>query len=423
MEFGLRDRMHVVGTAILQIFLNRSEGGYEGSLRRCECGGRARFVEFRAKRVRTVLGEVLLRRAYYHCRSCRQGSLPLDRTWNMEKTGYSPGFQRVTSRIGAQESFEMSSRDLQEIGGIEVSAKEVERISEQVGQELLRVEQSLCDRVFSEEEGEEVIDLAAHRAPVEKAYFAVDGTGVPVTAEEVAGRKGKGPDGRARTREAKLGCLFTQTKLDERGRPVRDELATTYVGGIQTAEEFGRDLYAEVERRGLSTAKTQIVLGDGAVWIWELATEHFPGAIQIVDLYHAREHVWNVGKALYEGHDKRMKRWVSARLDELDRGDIPKLVKAFGRVAPQSEKAAEILRKETEYFRKNRNRMRYDSFRAQGLFVGSGVVEAACKSVIGKRLKQSGMRWSVKGANAIIALRRCLLSNQWEDFWADRASG
>lgn len=422
MEFGLRDRMHEVGAAILQSFLNRSDGGYEGPLRRCGCGGRARFVEFRAKRVRTVLGEVVMRRAYYHCQSCHQGSVPLDRIWRMEKTGYSPGFQRVTSRIGAQESFEMGSRDLLEIGGIEVSAKEVERISEQVGQELLNVERSLCNRVFSEEE-EEVIQLASHRDPVEKAYFAVDGTGVPVTTEESAGRKGKGPDGRARTREAKLGCLFTQTKRDERGRPVRDELSTTYVGGIQTAEEFGRDLFAEAERRGFSTAKTQIVLGDGAVWIWELATEHFPGALQIVDLYHAREHVWSVGKSLYEGQDKRLKRWVGARLDELDRGNIPALVKAFGRVAPPSEKAAESVRKETEYFRKNRDRMRYDSFRDQGLFVGSGVVEAACKSVIGKRLKQSGMRWSVKGANAIIALRRCLLSNQWEDFWAERACG
>lgn len=423
MEFGLRDRMHEVGAAILQIFLNRSDGGYEGPLRRCECGSQARFVEFRTKRVRTVLGEVRMRRAYYHCRSCHQGSVPLDRAWKMERTGYSPGFQRVTSRIGAQESFEMSSRDLLEIGGIEASPKEVERISEQVGEDLLSVEQSLCDRVFSEKKEEAVIELVAHRAPVEKAYFAVDGTGVPVTTEESAGRRGKGPDGRARTREAKLGCLFTQTKLDERGRPARDEMSTTYVGSVQTAEEFGKALYAESERRGLSTAKTQIVLGDGAVWIWELAAEHFPKAVQIVDLYHAREHVWNVGKALYEGHDKRLKRWVGARLDELDRGDIPKLIKAFGRVAPPSEKAAEIVRKETEYFRKNRDRMRYDSFRERGLFVGSGVVEAACKSVIGKRLKQSGMRWSVKGANAIIALRRCLLSNQWEDFWANRACG
>lgn len=418
LEFGLRDQMHKAGALILQKFVDGSDGGYRGAWLPCACGGAARFVEFRAKGVRTVLGEVTLRRAYYHCEHCHQGEIPQDRTWNVKGTSFSPGLRRVMSRIGAQESFEMGSQDLREIGGIEVDPKEVERISEQVGEELVVEEQSLCEQVFSGK----VIPLPA-RPEVEKAYILADGTGVPVVPRETAGRHGKGPDGKARTREAKLGCVFTQTQLDDRGRPERDELSTTYVGGIQNAAEFGKILYAEVERRGLGKAKTQIVLGDGAVWIWELAAEHFPKAVQIVDLYHAREHLWCVGKALYDNQDKRLKSWVGGRLAELDRGDIPALLKALGRVATSCDKAREVVEREAEFFRKNRERMRYADFRSQGLFVGSGVVESGCKTVIGLRLKQSGMRWTVRGANAIIALRRCLLSHQWEDFWAARAAG
>jgi len=419
LEFGIRSQMHKAGALILQKLLDGSDGGYRGAWLPCACGRAARFVEFRTKGLRTVLGEVTLRRAYYHCEHCHQGEIPQDRAWNVEKTSFSPGLRRVISRIGAQESFEMGSEDLREIGGIEVDSKEVERISEQVGEELLMEEQSACEQIFSGK----VIPMPALRQEIEKAYILADGTGVPVVPRETVGRRGKGPDGKARTREAKLGCVFTQARLDDRGRPERDELSTTYVGGIQNAEEFGKILYAEVERRGLGKAKTQIVLGDGAVWIWELAAEHFPKAVQIVDLYHAREHLWNVGKALYENQDKRLKSWVGGRLAELDQGDIPALLKAFGRVVTSSDKAREVVERETEFFRKNRERMRYADFRSQGLFVGSGVVESGCKTVIGQRLKQSGMRWSVRGANAIIALRRCLLSRQWEDFWAARAAG
>jgi hypothetical protein len=194
------------------------------------------------------------------------------------------------------------------------------------------------------------------------------------------------------------------------------------VGVIESAEEIGRDLYAEVERRGLSKARLKIVLGDGAVWIWELACEHFPEAIQIVDLYHAREHLWTIGRALSETDEKRVGRWVGKRIKELDRGDLSSLLKAFDQAQIPNERAGEIVGREREYFNQNRDRMQYGRFRALGLFVGSGVIEAGCKSVIGHRLKQSGMRWSVEGANSIISLRCIRQSGEWEDFWAERAA-
>jgi len=304
------------------------------------------------------------------------------------------------------------------LAGVEVQAKQVERCSEEVGEEIQRREQEQREAIFTAR----VMPLPLKNPP-EKVYLTMDGTGVPVVPKEVVDRQGKGEDGRARTREAKLGCVFTQTTLDAQGQAVRDENSTTYVGGILTAEQFGPLLYAELEQRGLSAVPLQVILGDAAAWIWQLAQEHFPQAVQIVDLCHAQEHVWSVIRALYPQPNPKQKAWGQRRIEDLVQGDIAALLKAFSRVTVPKDNAAKVLQTEIQFFQKNRHRMRYAEFRAQGLFVGSGVIEAGCKTVIGQRLKQSGMRWTVKGADAIIALRRCFLSGQWEDFWASRRSG
>ena len=204
---------------------------------------------------------------------------------------------------------------------------------------------------------------------------------------------------------------------------MREEGTTTYVGAIETAEEIGKDLYAEVIRRGLAKAKTQVVLGDGAAWIWAMASEHFPHAIQIVDLYHAREHLWTVAHAVYPEEEGRRNRWMRRRLEELNQGDIASLLKAFQWVKLPNKQAQETVQTQTKFFRKRRKQMRYAYFRSLGLFVGSGVIEAGCKVVVGQRLKQSGMRWTVHGSNAIISLRRAFLSGEWEDFRASRHTG
>ena len=233
---------------------------------------------------------------------------------------------------------------------------------------------------------------------------------------ETEGRAGK-QSPQAKTREAKIGCLFTQTTLDQQGRPVRDEASTTYVGAIATAETFGLRLYTEALRRGLDQAKRVIVLGDGAPWIWNIADEHFPGALQIVDLYHARQHVAELAKAVV---GSGWKSWAEARYRELDQGKLEILLGAIRRLKSTQPDRQAAIEKTIHYFQTNADRMRYARFRRQGLFVGSGVVEAGCKMIVGQRLKQSGMRWTVRGANAIIALRCLDLSNRWEDFWESR---
>jgi hypothetical protein len=249
----------------------------------------------------------------------------------------------------------------------------------------------------------------------------MDGTGLPVVKKETEGRKGKTDGQPAHTREAKLGCVFTQTTWDEEGYAIRDPQSTTYTGAIETAEEFGRRLYPEAWNRGWSRAEKKVVMGDGAEWIWNLADQHFPGAVQIVDQYHARQHLWDLVRRLFPNDPAGQQSWIKFHQKRLlDKGKIEKLVLAIRSFPSTNTEVLEKIRTEADYFERNAERMRYPKFRRQHLFIGSGVIEAGCKTVIGSRLKQSGMFWTVRGANAIIALRCCHLNGRFENYWEAR---
>ncbi len=414
-EMALRAALHQVGGRLLEQLLNADGGGYRGARIPCGHGHHAQFVACRPKEVLTVLAPVTIQRAYYHCAPCADGVLPKDHELDIVGTTFSPGVRRMMGRVGSQAAFAAGRRDLAELAGILVPTKQVERVAEAIGQQIETLAQQ-----------ERAHALAGKVVPLRggpKLYIAIDATGVPVVPHETEGRPGKDATGRAKTREAKLGCVFTQTRLDAKGRPVRDEASTTYVGAIETAEAFGVRIYAEAVRRGVQRAALVSVLGDGAPWIWGIAAEHFPGAIQIVDLYHAREHLGDLGKLLYGPGSAESKAWAAARRQALDAGDVERVVAVLGRLRPRQTEAQEAVRKAMGYFETNADRMRYARFRTQGLFVGSGVIEAGCKTIVGQRLKQSGMRWTIRGANAIIALRCADLSGRWEEFWEARAVG
>jgi hypothetical protein len=231
----------------------------------------------------------------------------------------------------------------------------------------------------------------------------VDGTGLPMRASETTGRAGKGTDGRARTREAKLAALFTQTRTSDDGRPVRDPDSTSYLATLNPVEHFADLLTAEARRRGSEHIRQLVILGDGARWIWNLAEQRFPAATQIVDLYHAREHLHELA-ALLEFIVCDPTAWIADRLTELDNGDI-EAIRAAARIYDLSGPKADAVDRAVAYFETNAHRMRYAHYRKLGMFVGSGVVEAGCKTVLGARLKQSGMHWTTRGATAITTLR------------------
>jgi len=328
----------------------------------------------------------------------------------LESFSLTPGVLRMTGSAAARVSFEESSGLLHELAGVEVSIKQVERAAEALGAEVA------VDEHQQVEKSREV-------APT--MYLGMDGTGVPMRTKEVADRAGKQADGSAKTREAKLVTVWTAESRDQEGRPVRDPGSVTYSAAIESAaaldtspnlSDFAERVLREANRRGFTEAQRPVVLGDGSAWIWNSATELFPQATQILDRFHAKEHLSQVGKVIY-GDSSEAKSWTQARYDELDEGRLKCLMQALHRHAGQHKVARDCIR----YVWNNRRRMRYPKFHQQGFCTSTGVVEAGCKVVVGTRLKRAGMHWTVKGANAIIALRCSKLSGRFEDFWERRS--
>jgi len=402
-ERGFRDAALRDGNIIFTQFLS----GMKDTAQKCpDCGLQMKNLGVRGKNIVSLLGEGTILRNYYGCK-CGNHSLPKDELLDIGSTSFTPGVRRVVSQLAACDSFERSSATLEDICGIYVSSKDTERIAEAAGAAVEVEKANQIEQVFSLSGLQQPF-----HPPIPIMYIEYDGTGVPVMNREVSGRKGKQEDGSAKTREAKLGCIFTQTGLNDKGEPVRDSGSTTYFGAIETSDIFGRRLYMEAVKRGVASAKRLVVIGDGAKWIWTLAEEHFSGAIHIVDLYHAREHLWKLIKAVYidaVAQAEVKKEWFSL----LDDGDIDSLTTAMGCLIVNNQDKQDDIESEINYFKENAERMKYKYFKEQKLFVGSGVIEAGCKNVIGKRLKQSGMQWSVRGANDIIALRCAVLSGQY----------
>jgi len=412
---AIRTAVHETGAMILEKLLdNRSAvKGAERSVK-CAAGHGCSLVDYRSKEVLTVVGSIKLRRRYYYCEACAEGLMPDDQQLDIVGTKFSPGVRRLMGLVGGKESFDEGRRDLEELACIKVQTKAVERIAEAIGEQI--------EAAGQRERARAVANNVVPLKSLPKLYISFDGTGVPVIKRETEGRQGKGENGAAGTREAKLGCVFTQTGLDDQGRPKRDDASTTYVGAIESAEAFGWRMHGEAERRGLRSAAQVILLADGSRWIWNLADLHFPGAIQIVDLYHAREHLSDLSQIVYGTGNAKARQWSTALQAELDLGKVESVIKSLRRLRPRSEQVQAEVQKTINYFANNKARMRYAKFRAMGLFVGSGVIEAGCKTIAGQRLKRSGMKWSLRGANAIIALRCAQLSGRWEDFWAARAA-
>jgi hypothetical protein len=414
-EMAMRAALHRAGAAALRQLLEFPAPDEEERTLPCSCGQQSHYHELRSKAVLTALGWVEVLRPYYLCAHCGRGQFPVDVELDIENTEFSPGVRRMQAMVGHEAPFDDGREQMKTLAGLEVTTKSVERTAEAIGADIAQREQAEIQKALQ-------LDLPVIVGkPIRIVYVQMDGTGLPVVKKETAGRQGKAEGQPAHTRECKLGCLFTQTTWDKKGYAIRDPDSTTYAGAIETAEEFGRRIYAEASRRGWSRALLKVVMGDGAEWIWNIADLHFPGAIQIVDLYHARQHLWEVARRLFPNEEGKQKAWMKIHQKRLlDRGKIEKLVGALRSIKSDNSEVAEKIRTEADYFERNRERMRYPKFRRQHLFVGSGVIEAGCKTVIAARLKRSGMFWTVRGANAIVALRCCQLNGEFENYWEGR---
>jgi hypothetical protein len=413
-ETALRAAVLTSGAKVLGTLLEGVGVGRREESVVCNCGLQMESRGLKDKSLTTILGEVLYRRSMYQCPNCGETRYPGDEELDVVGTTRSPGLRRMIARAGSQSTFKEGREDLKVYAGVEVSVKDVERVAEHIGQEM---------ETWSKEERKQVLAQELPMRPektIPVMYVCYDGTGVPMTRTELAGRKGKQADGSALTREAKLGCVFTQTTIDEEGFPVRDPESTSFVGGIESSDKFGWRIYTEAVRRGLYNARQVVILGDAAEWIHSIKEEHFPNAIQIVDLYHAREHVAALCKHLFAGDERAVVRHRIRWWTLLDESKVEKIVQQATLNLPLNSEAREKPESEIAFLNKHKEMMRYADLRKRGFFIGSGVMEAGCKTVIGLRMKQSGMEWSLRGANAIISLRCIMKSGRLEDYWESR---
>ena len=391
--------------------LNADTSDHAGAELPCDCGEPAQYRGRHEKTFESVLGPLRLERAYYHCDRCQGGFCPRDRALRLELFSLTPGVLRMTGSAAALVSFQESSSLLHELAGVKVSISQVQRAAEALG-EAIAADERVC------------VDRMGEIAPT--MYLGMDGTGVPMRPAEVTDRVGKQPDGSAKTREAKVVTVWTAEARDEAGKPVRDPGSITYSAAIESAavvdtslkrSDLAERVLREATRRGFTEALRYAVLGDGSSWIWNTATELFPQAIQILDRYHAKEALHRTAQSIFSVTSAEAKPWATARCTELDDGKLQAIISALRPHIGSGNEAAKCA----TYIIRNRRRMRYPKFHAQGLCTSTGVLEAGCKVAIGTRLKRAGMHWSVSGANAIIALRCAKLSGRFEDFWERRS--
>jgi hypothetical protein len=392
LEQALGAMLKSLGVGLLQRLVDQGRNGYQGPCVACTCGGWMRFVGHRPRAIHTLFGWITVQRAYYSCPRCGRSKVPYDEASGLGSEQLSPALAKVCCLLAVDDSFGEVSKKVGCLYGEEVSDTTVERLVHQVGSVSVRQQE------------EDLACFQAERAiPVsqvqpQRLYVSVDGT----TVHEYNG-----------WHEAKTGCIYWyDERLDQH---------KCYVGRFCNSQEFGWHMWLAGCRCGLREALEVVYLGDGAGWVRSEHERHFHRAVFIIDWYHASEHVWDCGKVLFREGTEATDRWVHQRLSLLWEGQtrllLEDLRQQYSRHRGGKREALDDL---CRYISANEEQMRYDVFRAKGYDIGSGAVEGACKHVVGKRLKQSGMIWTRAGSSATLALRICWLNRQWESFWQQK---
>ena len=392
MEHLMKQKMQLLGQALLQRLVDSQKNGYQGTSIPCGCGGSIKFVQHRSRDVHTLFGWIKVERAYYYCPDCGYSYVPYDIASGLGSGQLSPGLADACCLLTADDSFRQTSQKIEQLFGQKVSDNTIERVVQQVGSVVLRQQKQQLEDFFESREFPTAV------VSPNRLYIAADGT----TAHEVDG-----------WHEVKIGSIYWQNgdfNSDKR-----------YVACFDNSQVFGWQLWLEACKCGLRGAKEVVYLGDGAGWIRSEHESHFRKATFIIDWYHLEEHVWNCGKMLLGEGTKATSRWVAKVLALLWDGWTKKvldyLTKQRKRYRAGKLKAIDDL---YHYISVNEEQMRYDVFRSKGYQIGSGAAEGACKSVVGKRLKQSGMIWTRLGSSSVLALRLVWLNGRWEQLWKSK---
>lgn len=361
-----------------------------------------RFHSYQTRKVCTAIGPIQLRRPYYRGR--HGGRYPMDEALGLHDQ-YTPAAVELMCWAGAMDSsFELASQTIERFAGLQIPSRQIQRTVNAFGPKVAAWMQNRKSKPPD--------------APIPILNLQVDMTGIPARPEELQDVKGKQPDGSAKTRQIKVGCVFTQS-LDAKGQPQRDPFSSTYIAAFCDRTDFASMLWAEAIKRGYATARKTVFIGDGAEWIWNLVEDRFSDAVQIVDFYHACEHLYSLCRAL-ETDDIRAKALFKRWRKRLKNNGLPGiLVDAAQRL--QTMKPADRVDAEAQlpYFETNAQRMRYGTFRRKGYFIGSGAIEGACRHVVAQRTKLSGMRWSCSGAQNVLSFRCLIKSNLFDQYCQD----
>ena len=416
------------------------------SQRMGSCGHAQQLEGYRPKQVLTLLGKVTFRRAYYRCvvveeraergageaaartqEVCTHGEAPADVLWGLHGQRTSAGVQQAVSYLCASLTLEEAAATFSRLLPLQMSARQALNLMQPLGEALHQQEDEQVRALWEQAIQARTTSLAgptSQQDRIARLYIELDGVlarlrrgSVPMEEQE---RKRKEDV----YREVKVGAVFEATRGPERsglapGVFVDQAGHKHYVARRGKAEDFGKLLYALAVQYGLQRAHQLVVLGDGATWIWRLVAEHFPGAVQIVDIWHAREHVWNVARAALGPNTPEASTWAEHACSLLVEGKIEELVEEIvilPPVPPEPGTSRSVPEIERDYFISNAARMRYPAFRAQGMHVGSGIAEAACKTVVSTRAKRTGMRWTPEGLDAVLAVRTAVLNDTYDAF-------
>jgi len=422
-ENGMREALRQIGQQALGIFLSSMQTTPESEIA-CPCGGKLHYQRRRAVQVISVFDRVSYERAYYAGCQCKQGKAPLDEQFGLEPGAVTAGLAALLALAGIEFSYDQSPQWLRDFLLFDVAQNTVRSETEKMG----ALQQTFETELIQQSQDEEYLQvrMCAPGTILPRLYGAMDAAKVRI---EPRSKPGEQPAEHEDWRDMKVLSWFEvehvppaqhsrrQRQKVEREQPALRAKNLKYFCDIIEADEFGKLLWASGTWMKADLSPELIFLGDGAVWIWNLVSRYYPNAVQIVDWYHAEEHLEKVAAVAFPDPQTRSN-WLEEVVQALWEGQVEQVIYACRALATSCLEA----QKAANYFYTNAERMRYDRFRTAGYMIGSGSVESACKQIVTHRLKLPGAQWIVEGAVQTAKARAAWLSGEWHSLRERRST-